>query len=272
MDKISKVAFLGLGSMGAPMARRIANAGYALTVWNRSPEKAEGFEKVAASPEDAVRGADVVVTMLSDPPAVLEVVGRIADDLNQGAVLVEASTIGPDALRQVAQLVPDGVKLIDAPVMGSIDRAAAGELNLLVGGDADAVMPLLELFGEVNRTGDVGTGAAMKIVMINAIVNGIAIIGEALQVADAFGLPEDQVKLAFETSPLAGLAARAFANDAYYQTKLAAKDVALAAEAADTPIARTVYQRLTAYPEAQNEDVGKIVEYFRATASHPASQ
>ena len=260
-----KVAFIGLGSMGAPMARRIAEAGYPLTVWNRSTEKAEGFDNVAASPEDAVVDADVVVTMLSDPPAVLEIVGRIAGALKSGAVLVEASTIGPDAVREVAQLLPDNVNLVDAPVMGSVDRAASGELNLLVGGDADEVMPLLELFGNVNRTGAVGTGAAMKIVLINAVVNGVAVVGEALQLADAFDLPEEQVRGALANSPLAGLAARAFADGAYYQTKLAAKDVALAADATDLSIAHAVHARLKAYPEAQNQDISAIVEYFKGS-------
>jgi 3-hydroxyisobutyrate dehydrogenase-like beta-hydroxyacid dehydrogenase len=262
MDNETKVAFLGLGSMGEPMARRVAEAGYPLTVWNRSAEKAKGFANVASSPTAAVEDADVVVTMLADPPAVREVVGGFADKLKPGAVLIEASTIGPDAVREVASLLPNGITLVDAPVMGSVDKAASGELNLLVGGDADEVMPLLELFGKVNRTGGVGTGAAMKIVMITAIVNGVALVGEALQLAAAFGLPEDQVKQSLATSPLAGLAARALAEGAYYQTKLAAKDVALATAAADLPIAEAVHARLTSYPEAATEDISQVIKYF----------
>ncbi|TWD74842.1 3-hydroxyisobutyrate dehydrogenase [Kribbella amoyensis] len=263
MDNSSKVAFLGLGSMGAPMARRVAAAGYQLTVWNRSADKAAGFERVAASPAEAVRDADVVVTMLADPRAVLTVVGEFAKELKPGAVLVDVSTIGPAAVREVAALLPAGTKLVDAPVMGSVDKAAGGELNLLVGGDADEVMPLLELFGQVQRTGGVGTGAALKIVMINAIVNGVTVVGEALQLADAFGLPEDQVRKALASSPLAGLTARAFAEGAYYQTELAAKDVALATEAADLPIAEAVHERLKSYPQAQQEDIGRIINHFR---------
>ena len=178
-------------------------------------------------------------------------------------MLVEASTIGPDAVREVAELLPEGVKLIDAPVMGSVDRAASGELSLFVGGDADDVMPLLEVFGSVNRTGGVGTGAALKLVMINAVINGVALIGEALALADALGLPEEQVKRSLAASPVAGIAGRAFAEGAYFPVRLAAKDVALATDAAELPIAQAIHTRLTAYPDATNEDIGQIVKYFR---------
>ncbi len=263
MDKNSKIAFLGLGSMGGPMARRVAAAGYPLTVWNRSPGRTDGFAEVAESPADAVQDADVVVTMLADPAAVREVVTSFASKLKLGAVLVEASTIGPAAVQEVAGLLPDGVTLVDAPVMGSVDRAASGELSLFVGGDADGVMPMLEVFGSVNRTGAVGTGAAVKLVMINAIVNGVALIGEALALADALGIPEEQLKRTMAASPLAGIAGRAFAEGAYFPVRLAAKDVALAAEAADLPIASAIHARLTAYPEAATEDIGQIVKYFR---------
>lgn len=264
MDKNTKIAFLGLGSMGGPMARRVAEAGYPLTVWNRSAGRAEGFEKVAASPGEAVRDADVVVTMLADPAAVREVVGALAAELKPGATLIEASTIGPAALAEVTALIPDGINVVDAPVMGSVDRAASGELSLMVGGDADEVMPLLEIFGTVNRTGAAGTGAAMKLVLINGIVNGVALIGEAMALADSFGLPDEQVKRAMATSPLAGIAGRAFAEGAYFPVRLAAKDVALATAAAKLPIATTIHDRLTAYPDATNEDIGQIVKYFRS--------
>ncbi|MEV6281549.1 NAD(P)-dependent oxidoreductase [Kribbella sp. NPDC051770] len=264
MDKNSKIAFLGLGSMGAPMARRVAAAGYPLTVWNRSAGKSDGFADVAGTPGQAVSDADVVITMLSDPAAVREVVGAIAGELKPGAVLIDASTIGPEAVHEIAALLPAGITLVDAPVMGSVDKAAAGELNLLVGGDADKVMPLLELFGTVRRTGAVGTGAALKIVMINAIVNGVALVAEAYQLADAYGLPEDLVKQSLSTSPLAGLATRAAAENAFYQVKLAAKDVDLAARAGDLPIARAVHDRLTSYSEASDEDIAQLVKHFRS--------
>ncbi|NEA33959.1 NAD(P)-dependent oxidoreductase [Streptomyces sp. SID13031] len=271
MDKNTKIAFLGLGSMGAPMARRVQAAGYPLTVWNRSPARAAAFAEagavvtVADSPADAVREADVVITMLADPAAVRDVVGEFAPSIKPGTILIDASTVGPAVVRELAELLPDGVTLIDAPVMGSVDRAASGELLLMVGGDADPVLPLLELFGTVNRTGAVGTGAALKLVLINAVVNGVALVGEAMALADALGLPEAQVKAALATSPLAGLAGRAFAEGSYFPVRLAAKDVALATAAADLPIARAVHARLTAYPAVTNEDLAQIIKPFRSS-------
>lgn len=265
---LTKVAFLGLGTMGAPMARRVLAAGYTLTVWNRTAQRAEGFAAegatVAATPTEAVHQATVVVTMLADPHAVTEVIRTIAPALRPGTRLVEMSTIGPDALREVARLLPDGVTLVDAPVMGSADRAASGQLSLLVGGDADEVMPLLEVFGAVTRTGAVGTGAALKVVLINAVVNGVTVIGEAMALADSYGLAEDLVSSAMAGSPIAGIAGRAFAKGAHYPLRLAAKDVALAYSSTELPVARAVHQRLTAFPGAGDEDLGQIVKYLRS--------
>lgn len=272
MDKNTRIAFLGLGAMGAPMARRVLDAGYPLTVWNRSPQRAEPLvakgAQQAETPAGAVRDADVVITMLADPAAVREVVGALAPALRPGQTLIESSTIGPDALHEVAGLLPDGVTLIDSPVMGSVDRAEAGGLSLLVGGDADEVMPLLELFGTVTRTGETGTGAALKIVLISAVVAGVTMIGEAMTLADALGLPEDLVKSAMTTaSPLAGIAARAFSEDTLYQVHLAAKDVGLATASADLPLYRTVHDILTAYPSAADEDLSHIVKLLRTKGS-----
>lgn len=275
MDKNTKVAFLGLGSMGAPMARRVLAADYPLTVWNRSPARTADFAAavartadsaeatVAESPADAVREADVVITMLADPAAVREVVGAFAKSMKPGSVLIDTSTIGPSAVVELAELLPAGVQLIDAPVMGSVDRAGKGELLLLVGGKADPVLPLLELFGTVNRTGATGTGAALKLVLINAVVNGVALVGEAMALADSFGLPEAQVRAALERSPLAGIAGRAFTDGSYYPIRLAAKDVALATAAVDLPVAKAVHDRLTSYPAAAGEDLSQIIKYFR---------
>jgi 3-hydroxyisobutyrate dehydrogenase len=268
MDKNTRIAFLGLGTMGAPMARRVLTAGYPLTVWNRTAERAAALgaegAQVAATPADAVRDADVVITMLADPAAVLDVVADLAPALRPGTRLIEASTIGPDALTEVSGLLPDGVAVIDSPVMGSVDRAAAGELSLLVGGDADEVLSLLELFGTVTRTGPAGSGAALKLVLINAVIGGVAVIGEALALSDALGLPEDLVKASMAGSLLGGIAGRAFAKGVHYPIRLAAKDVALASAVADLPLAKTVHDRLTAFPEAADEDLARIVDHLRA--------
>jgi 3-hydroxyisobutyrate dehydrogenase-like beta-hydroxyacid dehydrogenase len=265
---MKKIAFLGLGIMGAPMARRLLAAGYPLTVWNRTASRAAALEAegaaVAATPAEAVRDAEVVVTMLADPPAVREVVADLAPALRPGTTLIESSTIGPQALQEVAGLLPEGVALVDAPVMGSADRAASGELSLLVGGDRTEVQEILEVFGTVTPCGATGTGAALKVVLISGVAAGVTVVAEAMALADALGLPEDLVTGALAKSPLAGVAGRAFAQGAHYPVRLAAKDVALATASADLPVAGTVHERLTAFPGAASEDLGQIVKHIRA--------
>lgn len=252
-----KIAFLGLGAMGMPMAKRLHEAGQNLTVWNRTPKEFPG--EVAASAAEAVRDAEVVITMLTDVDAVKAVVADLP--LKPGTTLVDVSSIGPEGVREVLELLPDGVTLIDSPVMGSVDRAAKGELSLLVGGDAEPVLPILELFGTVTRAGAVGAGAALKIVLITSIISGVTVIAEAMALADRFGLPEELVRRSMAASPLAGVAGRAFAQGVYYPIRLAAKDVALAKD--DLALFGKVYEQLTAYPEIAGEDLAKIVERQR---------
>jgi 3-hydroxyisobutyrate dehydrogenase-like beta-hydroxyacid dehydrogenase len=263
-----KIAFLGLGTMGAPMAGRLIAAGHDVTVWNRTDEKAvpliDQGASAAASPSDAVGDADVVITMLSDSAAVAEVVSAFVPALKPNATLIDASTIGPAALAEVAALLPEGVTLVDSPVMGSADRAATGELVLLAGGEISAVRPILDLFGNVIHCGPLGNGAALKVVVIGAIVAGVTVIGEAMALADTFKLREELVVGVMQKMPLAGLAARAFAEGSLYQVKLAAKDVALGADVAHLPVARAVHQRLLDFPAAATEDIGQIVKFIRA--------
>ncbi|QIQ01206.1 NAD(P)-dependent oxidoreductase [Streptomyces liangshanensis] len=264
---MEKIAFLGTGSMGLPMARRLLEAGFPLTVWNRTPARAEplvsGGATAAASPADAVRDADVVVTMLSDPAAVRDVVGAFASALRPGVTLVEASTIGPEALRELRGLLPEGVALVDAPVMGSADRAASGELMVLAGGDVAKVRHVLDVFGSVIPCGPEGSGAALKVVLISAVIAGVTVVGEAMALADGYGIPEEQVKQALSRLPLAGLAGRAFGQGSTFALRLAAKDVALATASADLPVAEAVHGWLTSFPGAGDEDLGRIVHHIR---------
>ena len=136
----------------------------------------------------AVRDADVVITMLTDGPTVIEVVR--AARLHGSATLVDMSTIGPDAVRDLAAVLPGGVDLVDAPVAGSTGAAEGGTLRIFAGGtDAalDRVAPVLATLGEVRRCGPSGSGAAMKVVLNTALVTALASLAEVLQVADAVG-------------------------------------------------------------------------------------
>src|SRR5689334_16473717 len=117
--------------MGAPMARRLVAAGHQVTVWNRTPKEIEGA-KVAADPAEAVSAARIVMTMLRDPEAVLSVLEAAAP--RPGTLVVEMSTIGTDAVARLRRLLPDGVGLVDAPVLGSTAPARDGTLTVLAGG------------------------------------------------------------------------------------------------------------------------------------------
>ncbi len=112
------------------MARHLLAQGYGLTVWSRTPERVRPLEAaravVADTPGGAVRDADLVVTMLADPPALRAVAESVLPALRPGVHWIDTSTVGPEAVRELAARLPAGVALTDAPVMGSVDRAATG--------------------------------------------------------------------------------------------------------------------------------------------------
>ncbi|WP_033213882.1 NAD(P)-dependent oxidoreductase [Kitasatospora phosalacinea] len=230
MEITERVAVLGLGRMGLPMARRLSGAARELTVWNRTPGRAGGLAE-AASPEEAVRGAGVVVTMLADPAAVAEVAGGFRPALAPGALWIEMSSIGPDAVAEQRRLLPDGVSLVDAPVLGSVDAATAGSLVVYAGGEdaaLDRAQPVLERLGRVVRCGGPGAGAALKLVVMGAVVTSVTAVGEALAVAERLGVPAARARGALAAGPLAGVMARVDSTTADFPIRLAAKDLALA--------------------------------------------
>ncbi|MHC8564528.1 NAD(P)-dependent oxidoreductase [Streptomyces albidoflavus] len=160
---MERIAFLGLGSMGTPMARRLLAAGHPLTVWNRTASRAEPLRaegaQVALSPAEAVLGTGIVVTMLAGPEALDAVAEEVLPALGRGTVRAEMSTVGPDAVAALRERRAGGVTLVDAPVMGSVDAAASGSLQVLAGGEVDGpVAEVLERFGSVRRCGPRGRG------------------------------------------------------------------------------------------------------------------
>ena len=171
------IAFLGLGAIGRPMASRIAAAGLPLAVWNRTSERAAEFAREtgarrAATPADAARDADVIITCLSTSPDVYSLLdgadGLIAG-LKNGATLVDCTSGDPGTSRRIAQrLSESGVSFLDAPVSGGVSGAEKGTLTIMVGGDAtvlDRVRPALETFGQkIVHCGGVGAGDTVKAV------------------------------------------------------------------------------------------------------------
>jgi 3-hydroxyisobutyrate dehydrogenase-like beta-hydroxyacid dehydrogenase len=209
---MSKIAFLGLGEMGAPMASRLLRAGHELTAWNRTPERtaalAERGAIAAATPAQAAAGADFIVTMLATPEALEQVVfgaEGLAGALGAGQVLVDMSTVGLAAVRSVASRLPSGVPLVDAPVRGSVPQATDGRLEVFVGaGDEDfaRVRPILEPLGTVRHVGGPGSGAAMKLVV--NLVLGVAVVtmGEALALGESLALPRSLLLDVLADSPI----------------------------------------------------------------------
>ncbi|HTS00998.1 MAG TPA: NAD(P)-dependent oxidoreductase [Thermoanaerobaculia bacterium] len=199
-----RVAFLGLGSMGGPMARRIVGAGFPVIVWNRDPRRAAPFSalgvSVAETPRQAASRAEVVCTMLADPLAVEAVAsgpdGLLAG-LSPGALWLDFSTVTPATSRACdARTRERGARFCDVPVAGSVKPAADGTLKILAGGDAadlERARPVLEAVSKgVLNFGPVGQGSAMK--LVNNLLFGVtlAAFGEALGLARRLGLPEKE--------------------------------------------------------------------------------
>jgi 3-hydroxyisobutyrate dehydrogenase-like beta-hydroxyacid dehydrogenase len=291
---MAKIGFCGLGRMGAPMAARLLGAGHDVKVWNRSKEKAEALGErgasVTATPREAADGSDVVISMLADEDAVKDVVlgrGGVAEGLPPGSVLVEMSTIGPDAVRRLRSAFPDEARLVDAPVLGSTPQAEAGRLQIFVGGDAetvDEVFDVLRAMGEPRHVGDLGAGAALKLV-VNSTLGAVMIaVGEALALARALGVDEEVTLDVLSGSYVGGViqSKRGFIDgtgeETHFALRLAAKDLQLitrTAERAGIRLRTAEANRLT-YEEAAeqglaDEDYGAIITYLRDRAGSPAA-
>lgn len=208
---MSKVAWLGLGQMGAPMAARVLDAGHEVTVWNRSEDKGgelvEKGARRASSPADAMSQSEIAITMLASPAALDEVLFGEAEAARalEGKTLVEMSTVGPDCILETAAKLPESTELLDAPVLGSVAQATDGSLKILVGGSResfDGHRALLEALGTPTYFGPQGAGAAMKLVANSTLGALTTALGEALGLADALGLDQGTVMDALAESPI----------------------------------------------------------------------
>lgn len=168
-----RVAFLGLGIMGGPMALNLVKAGHEVTVWNRTPGKQVEGARTAATPAEAAQGAEVVWMCVADTKAVEGILfgqDGVEQSLAEGAIVADSSTISPAATRKFAErLQARGAHYVDAPVTGSKVAAVAGTLIFIVGGeenDIERVKPLFAAMGKkIFRMGGVGKGQAAKIAM-----------------------------------------------------------------------------------------------------------
>lgn len=199
MDKKKTIGFIGAGLMGRGMARSLLRKGHAVRIYNRTRQKTESVVElggeVYASPADAVRGADVVVTMLADPRAlrtVLDGESGILGAIARGTVLIDSSTISPPTTLAVkAQLAERGAEMIDAPVFGSKNEAEKGELGFIVGGKREVlarVQPVLDCMGRTIYVGENGMGAYAKLVVNLVIASTLQAFNEGMLLATKAGI------------------------------------------------------------------------------------
>lgn len=202
---LPNIAFLGIGLMGLPMATNLLNAGYSVTVWNRTTAKAEALEpwgaSVAAKPSDAVKGADIVVTMLENGPVVEQVLfdSGAAAACSEGTLVIDMSSIPPEmAKAHAVRLAALGLHYLDAPVSGGTVGAEQATLSIMAGGDQtifETARPLFNVLGKsATYIGPAGSGQLAK--CANQAIVGITIgaVSEALLLAAQGGANPEAVR------------------------------------------------------------------------------
>ncbi|TMV09939.1 NAD(P)-dependent oxidoreductase [Ruegeria sediminis] len=203
MTNKPRIAFLGIGLMGLPMARHLVAAGYPVTAWNRTRAKAEalGGAAVADTPQAAAQGAEVIITMLENGPIVEKVLfgeAGVRHGISPDALVIDMSSIRPSEARDhAARLVEVGAAYLDAPVSGGTVGAEAASLAIMCGGDEAAFVraePVLREMGNPVHVGPVGSGQVAK--LANQMIVGITIgaVAEALALAARFGADPARVR------------------------------------------------------------------------------
>jgi 3-hydroxyisobutyrate dehydrogenase len=283
MSDTVTVAVLGAGALGAAMAVRLGETGHEVRLWNRTAERA----RVAAEPAtgvtavdtvvEAVSAASVVITVLRDGDAVTEVMIDAIDELDTGAVWVQASTVGPRSARALADLAHGhGVAFLDAPVSGSTEPARQGKLVWLVAGDEDALtrarLVLDDLGSSVLHVGSGVEGSSLKLAVTAWMTAATVAMSDVLALCDVLGVSHASFVAAINAGPLAmsyELQKVRMMDDGSYEpgfaVGLALKDLELAAAAAvPSPLLQTVRDRLElAVAAGHGNDDLAAVDYLR---------
>jgi len=195
-----RIGFIGLGIMGRGMAHNLLKAGFDLLVWNRTASKIDELvsagAKAATSPRDLASWCDIILVCVSDTPDVEAVImgeNGVIEGVKPGALVIDMSTISPQATRDMAAKLADkGAHMLDAPVSGGSEGAAKGTLSIMVGGEADQfkrAMPVFEAMGKtITHVGGHGDGQMVKLVNQILVVGHAMAMSEALLFAQAGGL------------------------------------------------------------------------------------
>src|SRR5216683_7326085 len=191
-----RVSFIGLGLMGRPMGHNLLKAGFPLVVWNRTASRADSLvaagARLAAAPKEAAAAADVLITIVSDPPALEEVLwganersGGAFASIKKGAIYIDSSTVSPALARKIAGASgAAGIRFLDAPVTGGTWGAEKGELLFMIGGEAEtleAARPVLSAMGKkLFHLGPSGAGQTIKLAMNLLLALQVGAFAEAL--------------------------------------------------------------------------------------------
>ncbi|MCC0068726.1 MAG: 3-hydroxyisobutyrate dehydrogenase [Rhodobacteraceae bacterium] len=276
-----KIAFIGLGNMGAPMAANLVKAGHEVTGFDTQAPMPDGVV-AAISAAGAVKEAEVVITMLPNGAILRSVAGQVIPAMKKGAVLCDCSTVDVDSARAVAdQAVKAGLLAVDAPVSGGVGGAAAGTLTFMAGGSDEAfaiVKPLFDVMGQkAVHCGPSGNGQAAKI--CNNMILGVTMIAtcEAFALADKLGLDRKKMFDVVSTSsgyswvmnaycPAPGVGPKSPADNGYrpgFAAELMLKDLRLSQQAAEAADADTPMGQLAAllYETFVEREDGKGMDF-----------
>ncbi len=290
---MDRIGFLGLGIMGSRMAANLAAAGHPLTVWTRTPGKAaawaegRGDVEVAGTPAEVAAAADVLISMVVDGAQVLALAAGpdgLASAGGAPKLLVDMSTIGPAAAREVAAALPEGWRFLDAPVTGSSPRAEDGTLTIMAGGDPadfERVRPLFEVMGSlVLHAGATGQGQMVKLINNATAAVNAGTVAQALLVGSATGVDLDalvrvmgagsgaSLMLELKAQPM-----REHAYDTLFKLEHMLKDVRLCLEESDRagvpfPAAAATREALIAAQQRGHgaDDFAAVLEAYEGLA------
>ena len=298
---MTRIGFIGVGTMGLPMAVNLVKKGFAVIAFDLNPAAVKAAAGVgttaAASAAEAVAGADLVITMLPSSPHVESAFtgdGGVLMAARKGTLLVDMSTIDPAVTRRLAAAAAErGLRFVDAPVSGGVPRATDGTLAIMVGGapaDFEAARPALAAMGaNVIHVGPVGSGEVVK--LCNNLIAGVAAVAvsEAFRIAEGFGVdPKVVTEVIAKSSgntwvmehmhPVPGLVARSASTNEYrpgFMTDLMCKDVGLAVDAARglripvfvAPAAQQVY-RLASSHGLGRKDFTSVYTFLKPSAEN----
>ena len=298
---MTRIGFIGVGTMGLPMAANLVKKGFTVTAFDMNPAAVKAATAVgaaaAASAAEAVAGADLVITMLPSSPHVESAFtgdGGVLMAARKGTLLVDMSTIDPAVTRRLAAAAAErGLRFVDAPVSGGVPRATDGTLAIMVGGapaDFEAARPALAAMGaNVIHVGGVGSGEVAK--LCNNLIAGVAAVAvsEAFRIAEGFGVDPKVITEVISKSsgntwvmehmhPVPGLVARSASTNEYqpgFMTDLMCKDVGLAVDAARglriplfvAPAAQQVY-RLASSHGLGRKDFTSVYTFLKPSAEN----